>query len=182
LIRVQAPVGVLAPTMLAGIPQHPDEGCRGHVKRPNLVSKPRNGGRSRFKEHQLVDARQPGFGTALLAVVAGGALSSWIASFIVEANPTASIEALAILTSLCGAVAIKAVLKLLKFEIAFPFAAGALLAGRVVSLAVVQLMPDLGGHAIPGFPAYGLFSTFPSLVLSAWLVQICAARRRTVTY
>lgn len=179
---MQAPVGVLAPTMLAGIPQHPDEGCRGHVKRPNLVSKPRNGGRSRFKEHQLVDARQPGFGTALLAVVAGGALSSWIASFIVEANPTANIEALAILTSLCGAVAIKAVLKLLKFEIAFPFAAGALLAGRVVSLAVVQLMPDLGGHAIPGFPAYGLFSTFPSLVLSAWLVQICAARRRTVTY
>jgi hypothetical protein len=153
----------------------------------------------------LVDARQPGFGTALLAVVAGGALSSWIASFIVEANPTANIEALAILTSLCGAVAIKAVLKLLKFEIAFPFAAGALLAGRVASLAVVQLMPDLGGHAIPGFPAYaslavvqlmpdlgghaipgfpayGLFSTFPSLVLSAWLVQICAARRRTVTY
>lgn len=150
--------------------------------RPNLDSKPRNGGRSRCKEHQLVDARQPGFGTALLAVVAGGALSSWIASFIVEANPTANIEALAILTSLCGAVAIKAVLKLLKFEIAFPFAAGALLAGRVASLAVVQLMPDLGGHAIPGFPAYGLFSTFPSLVLSAWLVQICAARRRTVTY
>lgn len=179
---MQAPVGVLAPTMLAGIPQHPNEGCGGHVKRPNLDSKPRNGGRSRCKEHQLVDARQPGFGTALLAVVAGGALSSWIASFIVEANPTANIEALAILTSLCGAVAIKAVLKLLKFEIAFPFAAGALLAGRVASLAVVQLMPDLGGHAIPGFPAYGLFSTFPSLVLSAWLVQICAARRRTVTY
>ena len=92
-----------------------------------------------------------------------------------------SIEALAILASLCGALALKAVLKILKFEIAFAFAAGALLAGRVVSLAVVQLMPDLGGHAIPGFPAYGLFSSFPSLVLSAWLVQLCAGRRRTVT-
>ena len=178
---MQAPVSVLALTMLAGLPKHPDEGCSGPVKRSNLVLKPRNGGRPRCREHELVDARQPGFGTALLAVVAGGALSSWIAAFVVDVNPTASIEALAILASLCGALALKAILKILKFEIAFAFAAGALLAGRVVSLAVVQLMPDLGGHAIPGFPAYGLFSSFPSLVLSAWLVQLCAGRRRTVT-
>jgi len=56
------------------------------------------------------------------------------------------------------------------------------MAGRVVSLALVQTMPDLGGHAIPAFPTYGLFSSSPSLVLSAWLVQISAGRTRIVTY
>ena len=57
-----------------------------------------------------------------------------------------------------------------------------LICAAVVSLALVQAMPDLGGHAIPGFPAYGLFSSFPSLVLSAWLVQISAGRIRALTY
>jgi len=55
------------------------------------------------------------------------------------------------------------------------------MAGRVATLALLQTMPDLGGHAIPGFPAYGLFSSFPSLVLAAWLVQISAGRARVAT-
>ena len=76
----------------------------------------------------------------------------------------------------------KLVLRALKFEIAFAFAAGALMAGRVVSLVLIQTMPDLGGHTIPGFPTYGLFSSFPSLVLAAWLVQISTGRRRAIVY
>jgi len=56
------------------------------------------------------------------------------------------------------------------------------MAGRLVSLVLVQAMPDLGGHAMPGFPTYGLFSSFPSLVLSAWLVQISAGRIRALMY
>jgi hypothetical protein len=130
----------------------------------------------------MVDARQPSFGTALLAVLAGGAVSSWITALFSGFAPSTSVEAWAILASICGAVAVKALLRMLKFDVAFAFAAGALLAGRVASLALVQTMPDLGGHTIPGFPAYGLFSSFPSLVLSAWLVQISAGRTRTVTY
>ena len=58
----------------------------------------------------------------------------------------------------------------------------ALMAGRLAGLALVQVMPDLGGHSIPGFPTFGLFSTFPSLVLSAWLVQISAGRVRAIVY
>lgn len=130
----------------------------------------------------MAHARQPSFGTALVAVVAGGAISSWISAAFVGLAPATSVEAWTILTSLVGAIALKAVLRFLKYEVAFPFAAGALMAGRIASLALVQAMPDLGGHTLPGFPAYGLFSSFPSLVLSAWLVQISAGRTRFVTY
>jgi hypothetical protein len=127
------------------------------------------------------DVRQPSFGTALVAVLAGGAVSSWLTALFTGFAPATSLEAWAILTSICGAVGVKLVLRVLKYDVPFAFAAGALLAGRVASLALVQVMPDLGGHPIPAFPAYGLFSTFPSLVLSAFIVQISAARTRPVT-
>jgi uncharacterized membrane protein YeaQ/YmgE (transglycosylase-associated protein family) len=130
----------------------------------------------------MADARQPSFGTALVAVIAGAAVSSWISTAFVGLAPATSVESWAILTSLCGAIVVKVALRALKFGIAFPFAAGALMAGRVASLALVQAMPDLGGHPLPGFSAYGLFSSFPALVLSAWLVQISAGRSRTIVY
>jgi hypothetical protein len=130
----------------------------------------------------MADANQPSFGTALVAVLAGGVASSWISALFIGFAPATSPEAWAILTSLAGGVGVKAVLRLLHYDVPFAFAAGALLAGRVASLALVQAMPDLGGHTIPALPTYGLFSSFPSLVLSAFLVQISAGRGRTVTY
>jgi hypothetical protein len=130
----------------------------------------------------MADARQPTFGISLIAVLAGGAISSWISVAFVDIAPATSVEAWAILTSICGAVGVKLVLRFLKYDVAIAFAAGALMAGRLVSLVLVQAMPDLGGHAMPGFPAYGLFSSFPSLVLSAWLVQISAGRIRALMY
>jgi len=125
---------------------------------------------------------QPSFGIALVAVLAGGVVSSWIAGLFIGFAPASSPEAWAIVTSLAGGVGVKAVMRLLRFEIPFAFAAGALLAGRVVSIALVQAMPDLGGHGVPGLPTYGLFSSFPSLVLSAFLVQISSGRGRVITY
>jgi hypothetical protein len=130
----------------------------------------------------MADARQPTFATALVAVLAGGAISSWISAAFVGVAPATSVEAWAILTSIGGAFGVKAVLRVLKYDVGLAFAAGALMAGRVASLALVQAMPDLGGHALPGFPAYGLFSSFPSLVLSAWLVQISGGRARSLIY
>jgi hypothetical protein len=125
---------------------------------------------------------QPSFGLALVGVLVGGVVSSWIAALFVGAAPTTSPEAWAILTSLAGAVGVKAVLRVLGFDCPYAFAAGALLAGRVVSLALVQAMPDLGGHGVPMLPTYGLFSSFPSLVLSAFLVQLSSGRARAATY
>jgi hypothetical protein len=130
----------------------------------------------------MANAGQPNFGTALVAVLAGGALSSWIAALFVGFAPATSVEAWAILTSIGGAVGLKLVLRILKYEIPFAFAAGALLAGRVASMALVQFMPDLGGHALAVFPSYGLFSSFPSIVLSTFLVQMSAGRTSTATY
>jgi hypothetical protein len=43
-------------------------------------------------------------------------------------------------------------------------------------------MPDLGGHSLAAFPSYGLFSSFPSIVLSTLLVQMSSGRSRTITY
>jgi hypothetical protein len=125
----------------------------------------------------MVD-HQPSFGTALVAVLAGGVVSSWIAGLFIGFAPATSPEAWAIVSSLAGAVGVKVVLRVLRYDVPFAFAAGALLAGRVASLALVQAMPDLGGHAMPGLPTYGLFSSFPALVLSAFLVQISAGRGR----
>jgi len=130
----------------------------------------------------MADARQPSFVTALTAVFVGGAISAWISAAFVGLAPSTSVEAWAILTSICGAVAVKIVLRVSKYNVAFAFAAGALMAGRLVSLALVQAMPDLGGHTIPALPTYGLFSSFPSLVLSAWLVQVSAGRARAFVY
>jgi hypothetical protein len=121
---------------------------------------------------------QPSFGAALVAVLAGGVVSSWIAALFIGLAPATSPEAWAILTSLFGAVGVKFLLRMLGFGCPLAFAAGALLAGRVASLALVQAMPDLGGHSVPALPTYGLFSSFPSLVLSAFLVQMSAGRGR----
>jgi hypothetical protein len=125
---------------------------------------------------------QPSFGIALVAVLAGGVVSSWIAGLFIGFAPETSPEAWAIVTSLAGAVAVKLVLRVLHFDVPFAFAAGALLAGRIASLALVQTMPDLGGHSIPVLPTYGLFSSFPSLVLSAFLVQMTAGRGKAPVY
>ncbi len=130
----------------------------------------------------MADTRQPNFGTALVAVLAGGAVSSWISALFVGFAPSTSVEMWAILTSIFGAVGVKLVMRILGYDCPLAFAAGALLAGRVVSLALVQAMPDLGGHVIPALPSYGLFSSFPSLVLSAWIVQMTTGRTRAVTY
>jgi hypothetical protein len=130
----------------------------------------------------MADTSQPSFATALAAVLAGGAVSAWVSAGFVGLMPTSSVETWTILTSVVGALFVKTVLRVLKFDIPILFAVGALMAGRLAGLALVQAFPDLGGHAIPGFAAYGLFSSFPSLVLSVWLVQISAGRMRTIVY
>jgi hypothetical protein len=130
----------------------------------------------------MADTSQPSFPVALMAVLAGGAISSFISEAFAGLATTTSIETWAILTSIVGAVFVKIVLRTLKYDVPIAFAAGALMAGRLAGLALVQAFPDLGGYAIPGFTAYGLFSSFPTLVLSVWLVQISAGRMHRIIY
>ncbi|HEX6490908.1 MAG TPA: hypothetical protein VF002_06000 [Gaiellaceae bacterium] len=130
----------------------------------------------------MADVRQPGFPTALAAVAAGALVSSWSTGLLASRYPAMSSAVWAILTSIAGAACLKLVLRALQYEIAFAFAAGALLAGRVAGLLLGQAMPDLGGHALPGLPTLGLYSCVPTLLLSTWLVQLTGGRRRFVRY
>jgi hypothetical protein len=174
--------GLPARPMLAGRRLPPNEGSSPRRSGPNHAANEYLSGAATPKEEPMADIRQPTFVTALTAVFAGAAVSAWISAAFVGVYPASSIEAWAILTSVLGAVFVKLVLRALKFDIALPFAAGALMAGRLAGLTLVQVMPDLGGHALPAFPTFGLFSTFPSLVLAAWLVQISAGRVRAIVY
>jgi hypothetical protein len=116
----------------------------------------------------MIDARQPNFATALLAVLAGSAVSAWFAAAAVGVAPETNVEAWAILTSLVGAVGLKLALRVLRYSCPFAFAAGALLAAHVAGLALAQAMPDLD-HLVAGFPG---------LVLATFVVQVSAAHRR----
>jgi hypothetical protein len=120
----------------------------------------------------MADASQPNFATALMAVLAGSAVSAWFSAAAVGAAPETSAEAWTILTCLVGAFGLKLVLRLLRFSCPFAFAAGALLAGHVATLALEQAMPDLDR----------LVASFPGLILATFIVQVSAAHRRTITY
>src|SRR3954449_10062677 len=99
----------------------------------------------------MADARQPSFATALVAVLAGAAISAWIAALFVGAAPSTSVEAWAILTSICGAVGVKAMLRILKYDVPFAFARRA--ARRPLR------QPHAGAaDARPGRPLAGRFS------------------------
>jgi hypothetical protein len=119
------------------------------------------------------DARHPSFGTALMAALAGSVVSTWASAAAAGYAPDTSVEAWAILTSIFGALGVKLALRVLRYNCPFAFAAGALLAGHVGSLALVQAMPDLDGR---------VFAGFPGLVVAAFVVQISAAPRRAPTY
>jgi hypothetical protein len=120
----------------------------------------------------MADPRQPNFATALMAVLAGSAVSAWFSAAALGVAPETSTEAWAILTSLVGAVALKAVLRLLRYSCPFAFAAAALLGGHVATLALAQAMPDLD-H---------LVASFPGLVLATFIVQVSAGHRRATIY
>jgi hypothetical protein len=120
----------------------------------------------------MADASQPNFLTALLAVLAGSAVSAWFSAAAVGAAPETSAEAWTILTCLVGALGLKVVLRLLRYSCPFAFAAGALLGGHVATLALKQAMPDLDR----------IVAGFPGLVLATFVVQVSAAHRRSATY
>jgi hypothetical protein len=120
----------------------------------------------------MADASQPNFLTALVAVLAGSAVSAWFSAAALGFAPETSEEAWAIVSALVGAVGLKLVLRVLRYSSPFAFAAGALLGAHVAKLALVQAMPDLD-H---------LVASFPGLVLATFIVQTSAAHRRSATY
>ena len=116
----------------------------------------------------------PSFGTSLLAVLAGAAVTSWFFTRL-AAGPYLGREGWTIVACLVGALAVKVVLRSVGYDAPFLAAAGALLAQRVLSLALVDAMATSVGPPLPLLP-FGLFPGLPCLVLSAVIVQLTAGR------
>src|SRR5205814_6671118 len=82
-------------------------------KSPESVRKTTAGGRPRRSRRGIMADHQPSFGIALVAVLAGGVVTSWIAGLFIGFDAASSPEAWAIVTSIAGGVAVKAVLRIL---------------------------------------------------------------------
>jgi hypothetical protein len=121
----------------------------------------------------------PSFGTALVAVLAGAALTSWFFDRL-TVGPYLGREGWTIVASLGGALAVKFVLRSIGYDAPFLAAAGALLVDRVLGLALLGLLPSASNSAVPFLP-YGLFPGLPCLVLGAVIVQLTAGRPHHAT-
>jgi hypothetical protein len=116
----------------------------------------------------------PSFGTSLLAVLAGSALTSWFFGRLLEA-PYLGREGWTIVACLGGALAVKVVLRSAGYDDPFLAAAGALLAQRVLSVALAGAVSSTVDAPLPLLP-YGLFPGLPCLVVGALIVQMTAGR------
>jgi hypothetical protein len=118
---------------------------------------------------------EPSYGVALVAVLAGGVISSWVSSLFFGFAPYLPRTGWIILTSVIGAYCVKFVLRVLGYEIGLVAAFAALALGAVVSASLATAMPGVTGPGVPLLPAFGLFSGLASLLLSAWIVQNTAS-------
>jgi hypothetical protein len=116
----------------------------------------------------------PSFGAALIAVFAGAVLSSWFFERVVS-QPYLGREGWTIVASLAGGLAVKVVLRSIGYDVAFAAAGGALLAHRVLALALAGFGPSAADGALPFVP-FGLFPGLPCLVVGALIVQLTAGR------
>ena len=122
------------------------------------------------------NARHPSFGLAVVAVLAAGFATSYAATLFIGFTPYLGRSAWTIATSLLGAVLVRFVLRALGYEISFLAAVLALVAGAVVSIAFIRLLPPTPHALVPHLPTAGLVTGIPSLLLSAWLIQISSSR------
>ncbi len=125
---------------------------------------------------------RPSFALALVGVLAGGAISSWLSALFVGFVPFLSQTAWTILTSAIGALGVKIILQLLGYEIGIVAAAGALFLGSLVSLVLLTAMPRAAGPGLPLLPAAGLATGLPGLLLSTFLIQNLAGSRHEPTF
>jgi hypothetical protein len=121
---------------------------------------------------------QPSFGAALVAVLAGGTVSSWFSAVFVGFAPYLSAEAWWPVSVVVGAVVIKLSLRILGYDTWLGSGAASLLAGRLVGDWLMHFAPGASGPALPILPAFGVFGGVPSLLVAAFLVHLTATRSR----
>lgn len=119
---------------------------------------------------------QPGFGVALASVAVAAATSSWFFVALAgafESDMGSQVDYL--LSSVVGGFGVKLLLRVLGYDVSYPTAVIALVAGSVVGIVVVHAVPG-AGEALPVLPVLGLASGIPSLLVSALIIQMSAGR------
>lgn len=119
---------------------------------------------------------QPGFGVALAAVAVAAATSSWFFVALAgafESDMGSQVDYL--LSSVVGGFGVKLLLRVLGYDVSYPTAVIALVAGSVVGIVVIHAVPG-AGEALPVLPVLGLASGIPSLLVSAFIIQMSAGR------
>lgn len=119
------------------------------------------------------DAAQPSFGLAIVMVA--GFVTSYATMLFIGFAPYVSRGTWSLLMSLIGAVALRFVLRVIGYEISYVAAVAALLIGSLISILLARTIPA-ASPTIPLLPALGLFVGIPSVLLSAWIVQMTATR------
>ena len=125
---------------------------------------------------------QPSFGAAVVAVLAGGTISSWFSALFVGFAPYVNADVWWLVSVVVGAVVIKLSLRVLGYDSWLGSGAAALLAGRLVGAWLVHFAPGASGPALPLLPAFGVSGGLPSLVVAAFLVHLTATRRRETVF
>lgn len=126
------------------------------------------------------EVRPPGYGLALVAVLLGGVASSYLAVLLVGVTPFLGVWAWYVVASLVGAWPVLLFLRALGYRISYAAAVAALLAGAVISTLVARWIQQ--GAPMLFMPGLGGTTGLPSLLVSAWVVQMFAgkAHRRPV--
>lgn len=121
-------------------------------------------------------ARQPPLPLALLVTLAASAAQSWLAVLLATLTRHVDAQVYYVASSLVGGWALRLILDAIGYEISYPNAVIALLAGDALAVALVQAIPSVVGPPVRVVPAVSLGATIPSLFLSAWLVQTSGRR------
>jgi hypothetical protein len=119
---------------------------------------------------------QPSFALAIVAVLVAGFATSYLAMLFIGFTPYLGRNTWYLLTSLVGAVALRILLRAIGYEIPYLAAFFALLIGSLISLGLARWIPAATGPTAPYLPAFGLVAAIPSLLLSAWIVQLTASK------
>jgi hypothetical protein len=120
------------------------------------------------------DERPPSYGLALVAVLLGGVASSYVSVLLVGVTPYLGRDGWFVVASLVGAWPVRLFLAALGYRISYVAAVLALLTGAVIATLATRLIV----HGAPGLltSGGGTVTALPSLLLSAWIVQLAAAR------
>jgi hypothetical protein len=118
---------------------------------------------------------QPSYGTVLVAVLVAGLVSGVASTLFIGVAALGGLAVYSLLGALIRAFAVQVILKAMGWEVSYVAAVIAMLAGAIVSIVVRIAAPQaLMAPVVPFFSLSGL----PSLLLSAWLIQMSAGRER----